>query len=381
MSGPRQATRAAVLFLAAALAAAAWSLPARPAAAAGGDPPRLSVAEYEAMLEQVAGYLDRAGTAPTYQVAAELRAAAELLPEQVLVATPGGDTLVDHRPLRERLRRITFLPAEEKDQAMRTARLTVWAQREVLGGAGSRNGAGSSRLPGPIIAEQPAPGLQPLLDLAAERQRLARILRPAPPNPLRQLRDRLAEWLAGYFSGISLPQGTGKDAGPWIVLVLASVGLVVVVWAVVFVTRQFRRQRGLVAAGDAAPPARGRSLGPDAQAEDCWREASRLAAASDFRPAMRALYLAVLLHLDRSGRIRYRAAATNGAYLRELTGAPELYPTVQELTRLFESRWYGCTPAGAADFATAAGLAARAWTTAGGQSLPQEVMPGGPPAG
>lgn len=66
----------------------------------------------------------------------------------------------------------------------------------------------------------------------------------------------------------------------------------------------------------------------------------RAIAAGDYPMAVRLYYLSMLKELSVRNHIRWKRDKTNGAYLRELAGSP-LFPTVQEVTLIFERIWYG----------------------------------------
>jgi hypothetical protein len=61
----------------------------------------------------------------------------------------------------------------------------------------------------------------------------------------------------------------------------------------------------------------------------------------DVRQAIRALYLATLVHLHRERRIDYNKAYTNWMYVRQFHGEAEHQGTLSQLTRMFDEVWYG----------------------------------------
>lgn len=66
----------------------------------------------------------------------------------------------------------------------------------------------------------------------------------------------------------------------------------------------------------------------------------------DVRQAIRALYLATLVHLHRERRIDYNRAFTNWIYVRQFRGDVEQKGTLRTLTRMFDEVWYGERPCG-----------------------------------
>lgn len=75
----------------------------------------------------------------------------------------------------------------------------------------------------------------------------------------------------------------------------------------------------------------------------------RAIAAGDYPLAVRLYYLSVLKELSVRNHIRWKRDKTNGAYLRELAGS-SFFPTVQEVTLIFERIWYGKVELTKADF-------------------------------
>lgn len=92
-----------------------------------------------------------------------------------------------------------------------------------------------------------------------------------------------------------------------------------------------------------------------------WEQAEMLAGDGNFRDAVRILYLAVLAHLHRQRLIRFDSARTNGEYVQQVRLAeqapPELNGTFDQLTRLFETVWYGARPCEAGAYRTCRTLA------------------------
>ncbi len=142
--------------------------------------------------------------------------------------------------------------------------------------------------------------------------------------------------------------------GPLVLPVGGGLGILVVLGVVSFVGINLRRNR--------APDAR--SLTGAFAAEAGWTAAqARTAAAAaagtgDFRRAVRYRYLATLLTLDESGRMRFDPALTDGEYLRQAPAA--LRDPLRPLVAGFQRFWYGGYPAGAGDYQAYQTLAAGA---------------------
>ncbi len=86
---------------------------------------------------------------------------------------------------------------------------------------------------------------------------------------------------------------------------------------------------------------------------DVWlQQGQRYAAEGDFRRAFRAVFLAILLQMDRAGAIQYDRSRTNGDYLRMLRGPGlrALYEAMRPLSSDFDLRWYGNHPTTQMDY-------------------------------
>ena len=70
----------------------------------------------------------------------------------------------------------------------------------------------------------------------------------------------------------------------------------------------------------------------------------------DVRQAVRALYLATLVHLHRERRIDYNRAFTNWMYVRQFKGEQDARLTLRRLTQMFDEVWYGDRDLGAEQY-------------------------------
>jgi hypothetical protein len=80
---------------------------------------------------------------------------------------------------------------------------------------------------------------------------------------------------------------------------------------------------------------------------DEWeRFAQQWLGRGDVRQAVRALYLATLVHLHRERHIDYNRAFTNWVYVRHFRGEREHQEILRGITRIFDEVWYGERPCG-----------------------------------
>jgi hypothetical protein len=164
-------------------------------------------------------------------------------------------------------------------------------------------------------------------------------------------------------------EGVGFGTNGWLVLAGLLVAIGVAAWLL-------NRREGKRVAPAKAPPAPEELTleavlrEPNRSASDLWRQADELAQAGRCLDAVRALYLAVLLALHRSGLIRVAATRTNGEYLSQLRSREAVYGPFRGLTGLFEVKWYGERSCAAEDYAACRRLAeaVRAGAEAGANS-------------
>lgn len=113
--------------------------------------------------------------------------------------------------------------------------------------------------------------------------------------------------------------------------------------------------------------------------EPWLQEATARANAGDYRGAVRALFIAGLMQMDRAGLIRFERTRTNGDYLRAVRrqGARAVYEQLLSFTRGFERIWYGDAPANESDYRQAhvdyGELQARLQALPGPETMPQAI--------
>ena len=154
-----------------------------------------------------------------------------------------------------------------------------------------------------------------------------REVRPHSPDPLPNL-------------------GMGAAGAVVIVLVAAMVLLLIVV-LVRSLRTQAQDRPELEVLAEAAPGTGTGEQSALARPPEGWASlADDLAAAGNFREAVRHLYLALLSRLHRAGAIDYDPTLSNWDYCRGFRGRREWLPTFRELTLRFDFAWYGSTDVG-----------------------------------
>lgn len=171
---------------------------------------------------------------------------------------------------------------------------------------------------------------------------------------LLHLLERFLEWLFGgdhdapQFDAPKI-DSTGLP-GPWFFLGLALV-LLVGVAVYLWLTRK-REEKKDARAAEHAPAGDPRDRAPSAFLHD----AAELANEGDLRAALRALYLATLVALDRRRLIAFDPHLTNWQYLRQMPRG-EAREAFAQLTRLFDHKWYGHEPTTRGDYERCRALA------------------------
>lgn len=177
----------------------------------------------------------------------------------------------------------------------------------------------------------------------------------------RWARDKL-DWIGKVlrrifrFRGPSGPQVGGAFAvGYYVLIVVLGVALLAIIgYGIARLAEHIaarrrapkRKKKGLSVTTEVVEPEESAAAEPDA-----WiRAANAHAAAGDFRKAYRAVFVAVLIRLDRLGALRFERSRTNGDYLRALRGNPPLLDLLRPLARGFDLHWYGERPATEGDF-------------------------------
>ncbi len=185
----------------------------------------------------------------------------------------------------------------------------------------------------------------------------------APPRgeSFTDLLVRVFEWLLAVFEGFEGPVGVQPMDAAWVSLPGPGVFLAlgVVVLALVLALLVGSRRREAARARQGSPDVADRPEDPRERSPALWlAEADALAASERFGPALRALYFATLVALDRSGWIRFDASLTNWQYLAQLASG-EARDDFRLLTRTFDAKFYGREPASVGDYEANRALAER----------------------
>jgi hypothetical protein len=216
----------------------------------------------------------------------------------------------------------------------------------------------------------PIPEPPPVMERAgtpedmANRERVHRIL---DRDEFREFDDRreksvadlisqLFEWLARKLSeqpreaeapGVSIPMPPGE-----IFLFLALVLLVGV--AAYLIASRLRERSGDKSSGEKAAEVDPRERAPAEHLDD----AATLAAQGRYREALRALYLATLVALDRKRLLTFDPTLTNWQYIRQMPRG-EARSLFTSFTRLFDYKWYGDESTTEEDYRAVRGIASR----------------------
>jgi hypothetical protein len=168
----------------------------------------------------------------------------------------------------------------------------------------------------------------------------------------------IEDWLERLFSSGSREREPDSwiphvaPAAAWSMGIGGGVLLAFLLWMVI-------RRRPAAAQGSPDGVRLGGEGMPDALSRpaDSWeRLAEQFVREGQWRLALRALYLALLVTLHQRGIIRYERERTNGDYVGALSGNPVREPFAS-LTVLFDQAWYGNKPFDALSYQAAQGWA------------------------
>ena len=155
-------------------------------------------------------------------------------------------------------------------------------------------------------------------------------------------RGRMDVSFEKYQARLSKLLRHNNDAG-WDVefgKVLLVLGIIALAAAVVFFGRKIRGNF-IIEAQDETPEL---SLETVAIEKVALAHAETAEAASDFRHALRFLYLSAILHLQERGRLTHDKSLTNWEYLRALQSDVALQRALLPAIQVFDEVWYGCQP-------------------------------------
>lgn len=218
----------------------------------------------------------------------------------------------------------------------------------------------------PVARAQSAP---PAADPAQVKADLKRILQSPEFQPVKEDQGFLArtsrwfgekwdafwksirDWLRKHFGGDDDSEERGSASSnvlaAFVVPLVCAVLAIPVVWLLALLIQAFvRNWRGV-----ALPKARttttfdiDEATADMVEEPDEWLlQAQKYAEANDFRRAFRAVFLGILLQLDRAGAIEYNRARTNGDYVRLLRSRNLnlLFDAFRPLVLEFDLHWYG----------------------------------------
>jgi hypothetical protein len=199
------------------------------------------------------------------------------------------------------------------------------------------------------------------------RDEVARILQRAEfrefsdsrAQRIEQVIARFLEWLSRRRSPeVQAPrlQGVTLPSIPPALFAVAGTALLLAVSVFLLATR--RRGRPAASASPGAAPGADSDDVRDRPPEQHIDDAARLALAGRHRDALRALYLATLVALDRSRLITFDPHLTNWRYLRQMPRG-EARTAFAEFTRAFDHKWYGVEATTEQDYLRCRALAMR----------------------
>ncbi len=250
-----------------------------------------------------------------------------LLPERTPVAMPTGMVIVNNQTLRAGLE---ALCASQDPAAMGVHLRYLTTQLDIVQ---AHLSAALNAEPADIQAILAREAFQPLKNTK---------------TPLQYLQEWLIKLIDKIFDKLRLrrPSLSDPTANPWaqwwVQFGLWFVLALLFGWVSVEVVRRVRRRPAVEA--DGVRIMFSEPVTPDLDAATLLAQAQAAAAANDWRQAVRKVYLALLLDLDKRNTVSLNPAWTNREYLEAVRTQPALYSAMRELTNCFDVLWYGQHP-------------------------------------
>ena len=180
-------------------------------------------------------------------------------------------------------------------------------------------------------------------------------LAKSPLQALGRSVQSILQWIQSLLGGPSTPSPRGDDEVDWMTGIKLALygGLVVAVVALGWYgARLWRRRRSgkspvaPTPATAAVPDLLAEHVSAAALPEEGWLQLAReFAGRGEFRPAIRAVYLAELAHLARRDLVRLGEAKSNRDYFRELERRARTLPAARDAflatAEAFDRVWYG----------------------------------------
>lgn len=283
-----------------------------------GAPPALAqVDAYEQTLRLLADRIERARSLEGAARAGEVRRAIEDIRGVEPVETPAGT-------VRPELGHVEAALSESPPDLEQAAGYV----EELLAGVTSER------------AQAPDPAQERALQEALDDPRFD----PDPPKGwLQRALEAIGDWFRRLFS--RLPAGGGSGAlglAQWL-LVAACVTLL---GGALFLILRALRDR----AGDRKPPAGAGERAAPLTAASMLAAAAAHARSGDYRSAVRANFISLLLFLHERGRLRYDHSLTNREHLARIGQGTPLASSLEPVVWTFDDVWYGNVPIDAAGY-------------------------------
>jgi hypothetical protein len=160
---------------------------------------------------------------------------------------------------------------------------------------------------------------------------------------------RLSVWLGSLLGKV----GDLANRFPWLIWIVVAwlvLTLLAILVNLIWTLYVWLKPSGGVLAPARQPVGAGLLHGVRAlQFDDVYRRSRELLEQRDYAAAVRHLYVAAILWLDRQGQIAFATAKTNRDYQLELTGKPAYQQQFAQLTERFETIAYGSAAATMSD--------------------------------
>lgn len=267
---------------------------------------------YTRQIQEVLETVDRARAADGAARTAEVNSALQSLREIGEVQTAAGDV----RPYLGHVEHVLSATPPDLDRAARLL-------RELLAQLGDET-------------VKPADPAQE----AALREVLAdeRFGPEPPPGWLERTLNSIRDWFGRLFSRFNLG-GAGEGPLSIVRVLLVVLSVTLVGFALLLLLRAWRGRTSRGAPDTVVSDARG-----TATSGTLLAQADSYARAGDYRSAVRANFLSLLLWLHERGRLAYEASLTNREHLTKIGQGTPLATALAPVVRVFDDVWYGDLP-------------------------------------
>lgn len=153
-------------------------------------------------------------------------------------------------------------------------------------------------------------------------------------DPMMTFWQRVGEKILFF---IDLIQGRKIPGITVLFLTILIILIFIALWMIIFIGSSIKGRWVLAI----TPPQQGTRRGKLRNPDELKQKAENFAESGDFREAIRSLYQALLIILDRRGILEFEKSMTNWENLEKIKEKEEIFGPFQQFTCFFDEKWYG----------------------------------------